>query len=158
MNPVILFRPDRYTEEEMSIACKYFNVYTNRTEIPDDSLVIPRYSALPYYRELEKDIDNIGSKLINSYQQFNYIADFKYYNDIQEYTFKTYFNSEDLPDRTRFVVKGKTNSKKHEWNTRMFANNKFIAREIASELQKDGLIGYQDIIFREYVPLLTISF
>lgn len=146
MKPVILFRPDKDTEQEMSIACKYFDVYTNRASIPKDRLVIPRYSALPYYTELEKDLTTLGSKLVNTTEQFNYIANFKYYEDIKDYTFKTYFDSMDLPDRTRFVIKGKTNSKKHEWNTKMFANNRFIAREIGWELQKDGLIGYQDII------------
>jgi hypothetical protein len=158
MNPVILFRPDRNTEEEMSIACKYFDVYTNRAAIPDGSLIIPRYSALPYYNELDRDMTDLGSKLVNTTEQFNYIANFEYYEDIKDFTFKTYFDSKDLPDHTSFVIKGKTNSKKHEWNTKMFAINRIKAREIAFELQKDGLIGYQDIIYREYVPLMTYEY
>ena len=39
MKPVILFRPDLYTEEEMVIAKKYFDVYTNRASIPEGSIV-----------------------------------------------------------------------------------------------------------------------
>ena len=158
MKPVILFRPDLYTEEEMVIAKKYFDVYTNRASIPEGSIVIPRYSALPYYKELDADLKVRNSQLINTPEQFNYIADFEYYEDIKDYTFKTYFDPADLPDLTRFVIKGKTNSKKHEWNTKMFANNKIIARQIACELQKDGLIGYQDIIYREYEPLMTYEY
>ena len=155
MNPVILFRHDYYTEEEMVICQSHIETVSLRAEIPKNSLVIPRYSALPYYNELEKDVSLLGSKLINSYEQFNYIANFDYYEDIKHLTFKSYFHLNELPEGKSFVVKGKTNSRKHEWDSMMFAKDKATAWEIGFKLQNDGLIGRQEIIYREYEPLVT---
>ena len=152
----ILFRPNLETEEELKIASKYFNVHQTRASIPAKSLIIPRYSALPYYKELEQDTIILKSSLINSYHQFQWIADFEYYNELQNFTFKTYFDPKVLPDKA-FVVKGKTNSRKHQWKTQCFAENKRRAIEIYCELKNDGLIGAQDIIFREYEPLVTFE-
>lgn len=56
MKPVMLFRQDRETYDEIQIARKYFEVYERRNLIPDNSLVIGRYSVLPYYKELEEDL------------------------------------------------------------------------------------------------------
>lgn len=158
MTPVILFRPDSNTEEELKIAEKYFPVYTSRTKIPSNSFIIPRYSALPYYKELETDTITLNSKLINSYKQFSYIANFEYYFDISPYTFRTHFSSEHLPIGKSFVVKGVTNSKKHSWNSLCFAKDKSEAVRIFCELKNDSLIGQQDIIFREYEPLVTFEY
>ena len=65
MKPVIYFRDSKETEEEFAIASKYFLTVPTRTMIPKDSLVIPRYSALPFYKELQYDTINLGSVLIN---------------------------------------------------------------------------------------------
>lgn len=157
MQPCILFRPEFDSEKEMEIASKYFPVYSSRSKIPSNSLIIPRYSALPYYKELEEDSKTLGSTLINSYQQFQFIADFQYYESIKDYTFKTYFDATDLPKDKAFVVKGKTNSRKGQWNTHCFAKNKQEAIEIAYLLKQDGLIGFQDIIFREYEELVMFE-
>jgi len=157
INPVILFRSDSDTKEELSVAQRYFNVHDTRDSIPSDSLIIPRYSALPYYKELEKDVIILKSQLINSYRQFQWIANFEYYELLQNYTFKTYFRPQDLPDNKQFVVKGKTNSRKHQWNTQCFAESKKKAIDIYCDLKNDSLIGTQDIIFREYVPLKTFE-
>lgn len=155
MNPIILFRKDISSLEEFKIASEYFVVYENRCEIPERSLVIPRYSALPFYNELDIDLRINNSILINSYNQHRWIANFEYYDILEKYTFKTWFSLKDLPDNKSFVVKGSTNSKKHSWNTKMFAKNKKEAIKIYRELSEDSLIGQQDIIFREYVPLVT---
>jgi len=156
MKPVVLFRQDNDNIEEYDIAINYFDVYTQRTVIPKDSLVIPRYSALPFFRELQYDIMNVDSKLINSGKQFDYIANFEYYEDIKDYTFQTYFDMESLPEQA-YVVKGKTNSRKHKWNTMCYAEDRKTAIEIACELKTDSLIGTQDIIFRKYEPLKTFE-
>ncbi len=160
MKPVILFRQNRdnYKECEFEIASKYFNVVETRAKIPNNSIVIGRYSVLPYFRELEKDVIDLGSVLINSSKQFEWIEQFKYYNALSEFTFKTWFNGSDIPDdETKFIVKGVTNSRKSHFNTKMFAPTKRDANLIATELQADGLIGQQDIIFREYIPLKTFE-
>jgi len=155
-SPIILFRKDRLTKEELSIASGYFSVTESRINV-QDKLVIGRYSVLPYYHELERDLSLQKSILINSYQQHLYIADFEYYEDIKEFTPITYFDLRDVPDKGPFVVKGKTNSKKNQWDKMMFAENKRQAVQIACDLKLDSMLQQQDIIVREYVPLKTLE-
>ncbi len=157
MNIALYFRFDDCCLEEFEISQKYFNVKTQRTDIASGSLVIPRYSALPFYKELEFDIKNLNCKLINTYQQFQWVANFEYYDILKDFTFKTYFDQENIPD-IPMVVKGKTNSRKHQWNSHFFAKNRKEAIQIACELKNDSLIGNQDIIFREYIELETFEY
>jgi hypothetical protein len=74
--------------------------------------------------------------------------------DIEEYTFRTYFSPMELPYGKSFVVKGVTNSKKQQWDRLCFAVDREAAIRIYCELKNDGLIGSQDIIFREYEELI----
>lgn len=156
MKTKILFRQDITTEDEFKIAQKYFDVVTSRMDIKD-SLVIPRYSALPFYKELQEDLEYNNSKLINSFRQHKYIADFEYYFDIEDLTPKTYFQLDHIPNGGPYVVKGATNSRKFDWNKMMFAPDRKRAIDIACDLQKDSMIQYQDIIVREYVPLEKVE-
>lgn len=158
MHPVILFRKNNDNQDEYYSCRNNLATYQQRTEIPENSLVIGRFSVLPYYYELETDLYLNGkSKLINSFKEHEYIASFDYYHDIEQFTPKTYFELKDIPNEGQFVVKGKTNSRKFDWNTKMFAKDRTRAIEIASELQTDGLIGSQGIIVRDYVPLKTLE-
>lgn len=75
MEPVILFREDRDNVRELNAAHQFFTVHKIRSTIPNDKLVIGRYSVLPYYKELVEDLDVSGSELINTYTQHRYIAD-----------------------------------------------------------------------------------
>ncbi len=152
---VILFRASLAEEEELLMAKKYFEVSEQRAEIKD-SIVIGRYSTLPYYKELEKDLRLNNSELINSYQQYNWIANFDWYEPLKEFTFETWFNAVELPDDgTQFVVKGRTNSRKQNWDTKMFAKDKRDAIEIGWELGQDSLIGSQGVVYRRYEKLVT---
>lgn len=142
--------------DELSSAKKYFDCYPNRASVPKDSLVIGRYSVLPFYKELEEDLAFNGSKLINSYQQHCYVADaINWIYDLGDLTPKTWTRLEDLPENMSFVLKGETNSRKHDWEDLMFAKDKRSAINIHSKLTQDGLIGYQQIYIREYIPLKT---
>lgn len=153
--PTILFRKDITTEEEFEIAKQYFDVVEFRSDAKD-SLVFGRYSTLPFYKELEQDLKNQNSELINSYKQYNWIADFEWYEVLEEYTFKTWFNAVELKEEDApFIVKGRTNSRKQYWNTLMFADTKRKAIEIAWELSKDALIGHQGVVFRKFEKLIT---
>ena len=156
MKPVILFRKDYSTEEEFEIAKQYLPVVAYRSDVPANSLVIGRYSTLPFYRELDHDLKANGSQLINSIDQYNWVANFEWYDALKEYTFETWFRAQDIPDDgTKFVVKGRTNSRKHEWDKLMFAQNKQQAIQIMIELSKDSLIAPQGVVFRRYEPLVT---
>jgi hypothetical protein len=164
MKSVILFRKDLHSEEEMKIASKYFDVQESRV-LCGGSNVIARYSALPFYRELESDLTLNGCKLINSHAQHKYIADFEWYSDMLAVTPKTWFDSSVRSDQTfssskdegPFVIKGRTNSRKFKWNTLMYAETRQDAARIAAELSADPSIGYQGIIYRKYVPLRTFE-
>lgn len=157
MQTKVLFRHDYTTEEELAVAKKYLDVTDSRVGLKD-TLVVGRYSVLPFYKELEMDLKAQGSFLINSYEQHKYIADFEYYHDIEDLTFKTYFDLSRVSDYDGpFVVKGVTNSRKFDWDNLMFAPTKRRASEIACELRKDSMIQYQDIVFRKFVPLKVLE-
>ena len=154
--PVILFRSDNSQEQndELAVASKYFPVVRYRSEVPPGTLVVPRYSALPYFHELVFDLDRIGSRPINSHREHSWIASFDYYQDLSSFTALEHelpYADYDGP----FVVKGRTNSRKHRWNKLMFAENRREATRVASELANDPLIGPQGLLYREYVPLVT---
>lgn len=157
--PCILFRKSIREETEYYAAAKYFNVIEQRSKVPPNSLVIGRYSVLPFYKELEEDLSLNQSTLINSYRQHRYIADLSnWYLELFDLTPKTWFNLSEIPDDgTKFVLKGETNSKKFQWNTHMFAENKQAAGTVMGRLLEDSLIGQQKIYIREYVPLRTFE-
>lgn len=156
--PVILFRKNLTNKEEIESAKKAgFEVSFSRMSLKDN-LVIGRYSALPLYQELEEDLKYNNSNLINSYFMHDYIASFDYYHDIAKYTFPTWFNLQNIPEnQAPFVVKGQTNSKKHEWKNKMFAQTKVDAVNIALDLKNDSLFYDQDIIVRKFVELESVD-
>jgi hypothetical protein len=166
----VLFRRDSSNRDEFEVCRQYFKVIERRTEFmrldPSrtpacDVRVIPRYSLLPFPKELQDDIANLGGRLIQSYEQHCYIANFDYYWDIQEFTPKTYFRFQDVYSDNYngpLIVKGRTNSRKAQWNKSFYAQNRLAAAEIATELSADGLIGYQELIYRQYVPLKVFDY
>lgn len=156
MKSQIYFRQDQYNKDEFLICSQHFPTHTNRTSLKqNNSPVICRYSALPFNRELEQDLKNMGCHPINSSNQHSYIAEMGWIYDLEGLTFPTWFNLSDIPGDFPLVIKGKTNSRKFEWNTKMYAKNKHQAINIMHELWHDPLIGPQGIVFRKYVPLKT---
>jgi hypothetical protein len=155
MKPIILFRADRDTEHELEAAQRYFPVVEIRSAVPANRLVIGRYSVLPFYKELEEDIECCASKLINTHRQHRYIADMgNWYRDLMLYTPKTWTRLEAVPAESYpIIIKGETNSKKFLWDTHMFATDQRSAVDVVSNLANDGIIGDQSLYFRQYVPL-----
>jgi hypothetical protein len=158
MNPLMLFRASLAEHGEMQIAKKYFNVVESRM-FCSNQLVVGRYSVLPFYGELENDLRICGGKLINSYEQHQWIANFGYYTQLKDYTFESWFDDDiyECKHPGPFVVKGKTNSKKMKWDTHMFAKDRDRALEIASDLFDDPLISSQGIVYRKYEPLRRLG-
>jgi hypothetical protein len=151
MDPVILFRKTYREQDEYETASRSVKVVPLRT-MCRDNLVVCRYSCLPHYRELQKDLEYNGCKMINTYDQHAWIADFGYYQDLKEFTAKTWNSSNfyTCDHNGPFVVKGATNSMKHRWKDRMFAKDRVSAIKIGSELMQDGLICDQDILYRKF--------
>lgn len=160
MDNIVLFRQsDLDSLSELETCKKYFTTTPNRT-LCSDSLVIGRYSVLPYYHELYNDLACNDCKLINDFEQFDYVAGMYYYNDIKDYTFPTWFDSvAHIPqdEQGPFIVKGRTNSRKSEWRSLMYAKDKADAIRIQCELYKDPFIGPQGLVFRKYIPLKRLG-
>jgi len=121
--------------------------------------VIGRYSVLPFYRELEADLATKNSRLINSYREHRWIADFDWYEPLREFTPRSWFERDfyKCDINGPFVLKGLTNSRKQQWSTHMFAKDRAAAMEVAGRLANDSLIGSQGIVYRENVPLKLIE-
>lgn len=157
MNPIILFRnsgtPD--SDEEQTYAAEHLPLTTNRIECPAGSLVIGRYSVEPFYEDLNLELGKNGSTLINTTSQHKWANNFDYYPILARDTPQSWTESEfDASTHSGpFVVKGQTYSRKHEWDTKMFAPDRPKAMALAEELKQDGLLRSQRIIFREYIPL-----
>lgn len=153
MTPIIYYRKGLMDKEELRAAEKYFKCVNLITDIPVGSLVIGRYSLFPFYLDQQREIENIGSKLVSSYSEYEYIADLQnYVYDLQELTFKTWNDVSKIPEG-KYVLKGGTNSRKNSWKTSMFADSKKRAIEIYGDLLRDSLIGQQNIYIREYESL-----
>ncbi len=152
---VILFRQSLAEENEFSVANKHFFVVEQRSAIPYNSLVIGRYSVLPYYQELEQDLGY--SKLVNSYSQHRFVADLaSWYPLFEDLTPKTWFSLEEFNDnisfsesrKSSFVLKGETNSRKQLWSTHMFAKTSVEVVDVYGRLLDDSLISHQNICIR----------
>lgn len=158
VNPVIYFRGSLAEEEEKRAATKHFRVIEKRTDIKPGELVIPRYSALPYNKELCEDIVELGAEPINTYRQHCYVADIRnWYYDLGDLTPRTWFALDQIPDEGPFVLKGATNSKKFLWNTHMFARNKREAADVYMRLAQDSTIGIQPIYIRSFQDLNVLT-
>jgi hypothetical protein len=158
MNPVIYFRPDISFDEEREAIEKWFTCVPKRTDIPANSLVIPRYSALPYNKELCEDLETLGSVPINTYREHCYVSDLRnWYYDLGDVTPRTWFALDQIPTEGPFVLKGQTNSKKFQWNTHMFAEDKYEAGDVFARLASDGHVGHQQIYVRKYEPLTKLA-
>lgn len=158
--PVVYLRESSAEADEIQACKSLFPTYASRVEVPAGSLVFCRYSALPFNSELCRDLELLGSVGINSQFAHDYAATFQYYEDFKEDTFPSWDRLSDIPQSLRdhpFVVKGRANSRKQEWSTKMFAPNFAKAVQIAADLMSDGLIGQQGIIARQFIPLETFE-
>jgi hypothetical protein len=152
----ILMRASLAEYEEFEAVKKIYPTSDQRTLVLSDSLVIPRYSALPFYKELEIDLAIRNCLMINTYEQHLFAADIKrWYPELFDITPNTYFDLMNIPEIGPFVVKGATNSRKHLWNTHMFAKDRDEVLGVYSRLMDDSMISEQDICVRDYIPLNT---
>lgn len=154
-HPCVLYRPGYDDPAEADDIRRFFPHVPLRSQVPRNSLVVGRYSVLPFYDELALDLDARGCRLINSPAQHHYLADIgNWYRDLQGMTPETWTELAAVPDEAfPCVLKGQTNSKKWHWTTHMFAETPSDAARIEETLRRDGLLCDQRVYFRRYVPL-----
>jgi hypothetical protein len=158
-NPIIYFRGSLAEQEELDAAREHFRVIEQRTHAKAGDLVIPRYSALPYNKELCDDLHCIGATPINSFREVCYIGDIRnWYYDLADLTPRTWFALDQIPrNGGPFFLKGATNSIKRLWNTHCYAADAQAATEVYIRLGQDSTVGVQPIYIREYVPLKRLA-
>lgn len=159
MTSVILYRSGGPMEQgELVAAKKHFTVIGSRMDIKEGQLVIGRYSVLPFYKELEEDLLAVGAKLINTYSHHLYVADLQnWVSDLGDLTPLTWGSLEDIPEEGPFILKGATNSKKFQWKTHMYAENRRQACDVYARLCEDGIISQQQIYIRKFEKLHTYT-
>ena len=164
-NVSVLFREELDTEGELDVCKHYLHTSRYRSHLRN-KLVIGRYSVLPFYQELEAELKSKGCWLINTYEQHCWIANvLDWAGDaslgisgaLTGMTPKSWSTWASLPPNTSFVVKGKTNSRKFEWNRRMFAKTRDDVPSIARSLLDDTLVSDQGLVVREYIPLRKLD-
>jgi hypothetical protein len=159
MNAVLLVRPSLMSKYELRHAKEYFRVEESRVRCRD-CLVVGRYSVEPYYEELQQDLKILGSRLINSLSEHTWITSFDYYRETKGFTPETWddANIYQCTHPGPFVVRGRMFSKKHNWETHMYAETKRDALELAERLKAgDSDIREQGVVYRKYVPLKTFE-
>ncbi len=106
MEPQLLFRVDADNEAELEAARRHWPVELDRTRCRG-GLVVGRYSVLPFYDALEDDLAERGCRLVNTYAQHRWIADFDYYPAFRDVTPESWSEEEfaSVPDGP-FVLKG----------------------------------------------------
>lgn len=158
----VFFRYDQDTREEYEIAKQYLPTSRFTSTIPEGSLVIGRYSVLPFYQWTEEDIvESRKSRLVNTFSEHEYIANASNWaEDLREVTPAVWkCGWANAPDTEHgWVVKGETNSRKFRWNTHMYAPDRDSLRKVMNRLHEDSLISRQGLIVRPYIPLKTLEF
>jgi len=165
-NFYILFREEnREQVEERAIAAQYFATATVREHLGGLSpgTVIARYSALPYYREVEGGINYSGHRLINSASDHEWIAEARWLDVLPDGLTSPTCSLEDFykwqhRDSPPFILKGRTNSAKWKWATHMFAPTTKAAISMGHELSTDAFLGPQGIVVRKYIPFVTYEY
>lgn len=122
------------------------------TAIPEGSTVIPRYRAVSFGVELEQDVEALGSRLINTYQEHRRIADlFSWIHLLEGWTAPAYC-IDDIPylPEGEWFVKGATNSKKMQWFEACYAPTTGDLMRVVEQNLQDSMIGLQDIVIRPF--------
>lgn len=161
MNPIVYIHHETEMDGEAGIAAKYLTVVDSRMQIQRGSDVVARYGLLPHYEEWERDLSYIDSRLLNTYRQHKWVADLTdwggEYGVLKGLTPMSYTTRWDRLPEGAYVVKGRTNSMKQDWNTRMFCPTKADVPRVSNLLRNDSLLRDQGIVARTYVPLKRLD-
>jgi hypothetical protein len=123
------------------------------SNIVPGSVVFPRFRTIPFGKELAQSVEDNGSQLINSWEQYLYVSDLhNWVKDLGDLTPSAYSveNIPDLPEGEYFV-KGVTNSVKHDWLGSAFAPTVDDVSRVVDNLSQHSVVGSQDVVIRPFV-------
>lgn len=134
------------------------NVVEHFYEIPEGSIVVPRYRAIPFGKLTEEEVSHRRAQLINTYHQHRNIADSTNWSPLldgtdenKQLTARQYF-VEDIPrlPENQYFVKGETNSLKNNWAKSSFAPSKKDLVEVVNNFMSDGYVGTQRVVIKPF--------
>ena len=141
--------------DELAVVTDLFgheNVSDLLADIPPNRVVFPRFRAIPFGAELEREVAARGSVLINSYPQHRAIADlFSWVADLDGLTPPAY-TLDDMPylPEGEYFVKGETNSIKNNWFSSAYAATKSDLIRVVGNVMGDQYVGSQSIVIRPF--------
>lgn len=120
--------------------------------IPPGSTIIPRFRAIPFGREVEKEVHLAGSHLINSYRQHRALADSSSWSHLLEGLTPPQYSLEDIPHlpEGEWFVKGETNSVKNQWLEKTYAPTTRDLPRVVNNFLNDGYVGNQRVVIKPY--------
>lgn len=122
------------------------------TGITPGSTVIPRFRAIPFGPELERDVVALGATLLNSHREHRRIADIFAWAHLLEGLTPAVFGLEDmsrLPEGEYFA-KGETNSLKNNWFTSAYAPDRASLGRVVASVLADAYVGTQRLAIRPF--------
>ena len=146
MEPLLLVRSQHMSKYERQFAARHFRIEESRMAC-HNSLVVGRYSVLPFYEELDRDLRLIGGRLINTVEQHRWISTFDYYREVKDFTPETW-DDESIhlcQHNGPFVVKGNLSSKKWQWwyrHVRPDERDALRWRNVSRKIQKSVSRGW----------------
>jgi hypothetical protein len=157
LKPKVLFRVGGFedqTDRELASAAKYLDVSEDLDAIEPGDLVLGRFSLLPFYGDIEAELERRGAKLLLSHDDYDYISDMRrWYADLADLTPETCFDIEELNFDGPYFVKGITNSLKHRGWKNVYAENRAELEVILEDMKHDPLLSEQPYAIRKFVPL-----
>lgn len=157
MNPFFLYSEttERNQPEELEVVQQIFgtqNVGTLIHNIPAGSIVIPRFRAIPFGKELEQEIQAVGSQLVNSFKQHQQVANLFNWVGLLERLTPPAYTVDDIPNlpEGEWFVKGATNSIKNRWFDCCYAPTTKDLTRVVRNNQLDMYVGTQELVIRPF--------
>lgn len=163
MSVAILVRVAGFEDQllggELDAIAKHFPLRRSLDEIQPGDEIMGRFSLKPFYADVEGEIKRRGAQMIVPAAAHAYIEDLgAWYIDFADITPKTWLSIEamDADGYTGPVfIKGRTYSRKHDWNTHAYAPAREDVDRITANIKRDALYGAEDLVYRQFINLKT---
>lgn len=160
-----LIREAGFEEEiapEIGPMSEYFAVRRSLDEVQPGDELFARFALKPFYEMQAAEIEARGASLIVPADQHAWIEDLgAWYELLSDVTPKTWFSLDELDAdgyAGPYFVKGRTYSRKHDWNTHAFAADRTALDAVIANIKADALYGADDLVIRQFVPLKTYGY